>query len=164
MKKAIIWTIILLVLIGVGSYFSFFNTGSENQDQSGNGSTSKIDEKTIPNAIENFYNKYDSCMKNPPSEATGRVSEYCQNNTGMTTAAFAANLEKGGTSKAGADPIFCSQNPPESIKASSDFQVYNDKATGFVVEKFGTSQIKAQVELIKDNGVWKIDNIACPVP
>jgi hypothetical protein len=101
-------------------------------------------------------------LKNPPEAASGRVSEYCQVNTGLTSATFAGNLEKGGVAKAGADPVFCAQSVPESKKASSDFQAKNDKATGFMVEKFGSSQIKIQAELVNENGVWKVDNVICP--
>lgn len=103
-------------------------------------------------------------MKNPPVAAKGKVGEYCQNNSGLTTTTFAANLEKGGTAKAGADPIFCAQNVPESVAVNPDVQVTNDRAVALVFEMFGPTQIKIQADLINENGVWKIDNILCPLP
>ena len=92
------------------------------------------------------------------------MSEYCQNNTGLTTSAFAGNLEAGGTAKAGADPVFCAQDIPETMSVSNDVQITADKAVASVLEKFGTAQIDIQIDLVKENSVWKIDNITCPTP
>jgi len=164
MKNAIIWVIIVLGLAIGGYYFLFYGKNQESTTSNGNENISGLDEKTIPDAITNFYQKYASCLKNPPSEASGKVSEYCQNNTGLTTAAFAGNLEKGGIAKAGADPIFCAQSVPETKKTSSDFQMKNNKAAGFMVEKFGPNEIKPRIELVNDKGVWKVDNVVCPAP
>ena len=160
MNKAIIWVVILLALVFGGYYYIFYGKDQESPMPGNN--TSGLDEKTIPSAIDNFYQKYESCLKNPPVAASGRVSEYCQNNSGFTTAGFAGNLEKGGIAKAGADPIFCAQGVPESMKASADFQAKNNKATGFMVEKFASSEVKIEVSLAGENGVWKVDNITCP--
>ncbi len=122
------------------------------------------DKQAIAGIVDNFYKKYDSCMKNPPAEAKGRVGEYCQNNSGFTTANFAANLEKGGTAKAGADPIYCAQNPSENIIVNPDVQIRGDQATVSVNEKFGPNQVTPRLELLKEAGEWKIDNIVCPAP
>jgi hypothetical protein len=103
-------------------------------------------------------------MKNPPAAAEGKVSEYCQNNTGLTTSAFAGNLEEGGTAKAGADPIFCAQDIPESMTVNADAHITGDKAIASVNEKFGASQIDIKVNLVNENGAWKIDNIICSPP
>lgn len=103
-------------------------------------------------------------MKNPPRQAAGKVSVYCQDNTGLATTTFAANLEKGGTAKAGADPIFCAQNPPESTAVEPNTQITTDKAVAYVTEKMGPTQIKIRADLLKENGTWKIDNITCPLP
>ncbi len=122
-------------------------------------------DKTAASEItNNFYQSYDTCMKNPPAAAAGKVSEYCQNNSGFTTSNFAANLEKGGTAKAGADPIFCAQNVPESIIVNPSIQITGSKALALVNETFGPTQIEIQVELLKENGTWKVDNIVCPLP
>ena len=161
MKKVIIGAVVLLEVIGAGLYFYNKNTVKTHE---GKGTLSKLDETTISKIVDDFYQKYESCLKNTPSEANGKVGEYCQNNTGVSSANFAANLEKGGVAKAGADPIFCAQNPPESIKASSDFRLHGDTATGYADEKFGSSQIKTQIDFVNDSGVLKIDNIVCPKP
>ncbi|MFA6097828.1 MAG: hypothetical protein WC788_09485 [Candidatus Paceibacterota bacterium] len=163
MKKAIILAVVLLLAIGAALYFVAYK-GPGSRTESGDKTFSKYDETTIPKAIDDLYQNYENCLKNPPSEASGKVGEYCQNNTGLTTANFAANLEKGGTAKAGADPVFCAQSVPESMKASTDFRVKNGKATGFMEEKFGSSQVKPQIELAEENGVWKIDDIVCSAP
>lgn len=159
MKKVILWAGVLAVLIAAGSYYAFSKAP---QDLDKEKLVSGIDARVIPGTLDSFYQKYESCLKNPPDEAMGRVSEYCQNNTGLTTAAFAGNLEEGGAAIAGADSVVCSQSLPESMKASSDFQVKNNKATGFMEEKFGPNGIKVQVNLVKDGGVWKVDNVVCP--
>lgn len=163
MKKAIIVLAILVILAGIALYFKNFKS-VDDQAQNGDKPITKYDEMTIPRAIDNFYKKYESCVNNTPAAASGKISEYCQNNTGLTTAAFAGNLEKGGTVKAGADPVFCAQGVPETIKTSSNFQMKNNKATGFIVEKFGTAEVKPEASLVYEGGVWKVDNITCPGP
>jgi hypothetical protein len=120
--------------------------------------------EAVAKAVNDFYTSYDSCLKNPPAGSAGKVSEYCQNNTGLTTVAFAGNLEAGGTAKAGADPVFCAQDIPETMSVNTDMQITADKAIASVLEKFGTTQINIQVDLVNENGVWKIDNIICPLP
>jgi len=103
-------------------------------------------------------------MKNPPAGSEGKVSEFCQNNSGLTTAAFAGNLEAGGTAKAGADPVFCAQDIPETFSVNADAQINADKAIAAVSEKFGVTEVNIQVNLANENGAWKIDNIICPSP
>lgn len=128
------------------------------------GTNMDADKTSILETVRSFYIKYDSCVKNPPAEATGRVGEYCQNNSGLTTATFANNLEKGGTAKAGADPIFCAQNIPEGVTVATDTQTAGNRASTSVSEKFGSTQVKIQVELLKENTIWKVDNLVCPKP
>jgi hypothetical protein len=115
-------------------------------------------------AVTDFYASYDICLKNPPAEAEGKVSEFCQTHTGLTTAAFAGNLEAGGTAKAGADPVFCAQDIPETMSVSRDLYVDADNATASVLETFGATRMTIRVDLLFENGVWKIDNIICPIP
>ena len=122
------------------------------------------DPQAVTEAVNSFYQSYDFCMKNPPAAAEGKVGEYCQNNTGLTTSAFAGNLEEGGTAKAGADPIFCAQDIPESMTVNADARITGEKAFASLVEKFGTSQIEIKVNLENENGVWKINNIICSPP
>jgi hypothetical protein len=122
------------------------------------------DQAGVTEAVNRFYTGYDACMKNPPAGSEGKVSEYCQNNSGITTAAFAGNLEAGGTAKAGADPVFCAQDIPETMSVNTDMQITANKASASVLEKFETTQINIQVDLVNENGVWKINNIICPLP
>lgn len=171
MKKIIPITITIF-LLGLGLYYLSSNqpqkTNQVTPQQTSTPSTSatnnSLDKTTVSEVTSNFYKDYDSCMKNPPAKAAGQVSEYCQNNTGLTTTTFAANLEKGGTAKAGADPIFCAQNPPENIAVNQDIQITDGKAVAFVNKKMGPTQIKIQVNLLKENKDWKVDNIVCPLP
>lgn len=158
MKKTVI-ILAALAVLAAGAYL-YFNRG-QTPDKN---SAPVTNENTIPNAIGNFYRKYEDCVKNPPGEAEGKVSEYCQNNSGLTSAAFAANLEKGGIVKAGADPVFCAHYVPEGMKVDSDFQVKNNKATGFMLERSGSTQTKVQVDLVYEGGAWKVDNVVCPKP
>ena len=122
------------------------------------------DQAVVAKAVNNFYTSYDSCMKNPPAGSEGKVGEYCQNNTGLTTAAFAGNLEAGGTAKAGADPVFCAQDIPRTMSVNTAMQITADKAIASVLETFGATDINIQVVLVNENGIWKIDNIICPLP
>lgn len=110
---------------------------------------------------DNFYQRYLYCMKNPPEEAMGKVSEYCQNNTGLTTNSFQANIDKGGISKAGADPILCGQNPPEKVTVAKTLPAKN---SALVIEKFGEMSIQITSVLKNIDGKWLIDNIVCPKP
>lgn len=166
MKNVITWLVVLLALLAAG-YLLFFYGKNQNNNQNTpipTPTSTPIDNTTIPTAINDFYQNYESCLKNPPAQAAGRVSEYCQENTGLTTAAFVGNLAKGGIAAKGADPIFCAQSVPESKLVSTDFQVKNSQATGFMNEKFGPNEIKVQVELVNEKGVWKVDNVICPLP
>lgn len=171
MKKLTLFIIVVLILGGI-TYYVYSkrpqNTVPMRQQQTSISPTSTessaLDTAAVSEVTSNFYKEYDSCMKNPPAAAAGKVSVYCQNNSGLTTAAFAANLDKGGTSKAGADPIFCAQNPPESITVNPDTQITADKAVAYISEVFGQMQIKIQADLLKYGDTWKIDNIICPLP
>lgn len=171
MKKLILLILIVLIFGGILYYLSTSQpqTTKQNIQQQTSASptsttTTTADKTAVSQITDNFYKSYESCMKNPPAAAAGKVSVYCQDNTGLTTTNFATNLEKGGTAKAGADPIFCAQNPPESITVDSNTQITTDKAVAFVNGKMGPTQIKIQADLLKENGAWKIDNITCPLP
>ncbi len=171
MKKLIPLALIAFLLAGAFYYLysKQFQKTNQNTPQPTSASptstaTDTADKAIVSTITDNFYKDYDSCMKNPPSQAAGKVSAYCQNNTGLTTTTFKANLEKGGTAKAGADPIFCAQNIPESVNINPDTQITGGKAIVFVSEKFGPTQIKIQVDILKENDAWKIDNIICPLP
>lgn len=163
--KKLIFGILAILLLG-GIVFLYLNRSQKNNlttSQPTPTSGNLSDKAIVSEITSNFYNNYDSCLKNPPAQAAGKVSEYCQNNTGVTSATFEENLAKGGTAKAGADPIVCAQNLPESVAVNPDTQIIDDKAVAFVSERFGSTQIKIQVILVKENGSWLIDNIICPV-
>lgn len=113
--------------------------------------------------VQAFYDAYNWCGKAPPQEAKDRVTEYCQNNSGMTTGDFEKNLEAGGTAKAGANPVVCAQSVHESIRATSA-KINGDSGTVEVTAKAGTIDTKITVAVKKVNGEWKVDNITCPRP
>lgn len=169
MKKIGLAGILLLLFAGV--LFIVFsksnpvnttvNTGSQPTQVPTSPATNEA--RAISALIDSFYKKYDLCMKNPPGEAAGRVSEYCQGSSGLSTADFTDNLEKGGVAKAGADPVVCAQNLPESITPGK-IEIKGDTSLSYISEKYGATIVNVQIELIKDSGTWKIDNIVCPKP
>jgi hypothetical protein len=122
------------------------------------------DAQAIADIVNRYYGFYRSCMTNPPPQASGQVASYCLANSGLTTAAFAANLELGGAAGAGADPVTCSQQPPESVAVDANIEVANGTATAHVLEAFGATQTTVTVQLVMDGGSWMIDNIVCPAP
>ncbi len=122
------------------------------------------DRQKVTEIVKSFYQNYDDCMKNPPAKAKGQVSIYCQNNSGLTTPDFQSNLDEGGTSKAGADPIYCAQNPAESVSVD-DVKISGNQSTGLISETFGEIKLKdIKVELLNNGESWKIDNLICPKP
>ena len=116
-------------------------------------------------AAENFYHAYENCMKNPPPDATGQVSEYCQNNNPFGGESLFTNLAQGGVANAGADPVFCAQNLPKSYKITGATSIKNGESTATVEETFGVGNpttIKVATE--EHDGDWKVTNIVCPIP
>lgn len=112
-----------------------------------------------------FYETYTNCLKNPPTAAKGKVSTYCQNNTGLTTSDFAANIAAGGTAKAGADPIVCAQNPPANIQVASSSAQKGTSVTVNVFESYGAgTKVTIPVTVRLENNQWRIANIVCPKP
>ncbi|MCL4365942.1 DUF3828 domain-containing protein [Patescibacteria group bacterium] len=174
MNKRWLGILLLLIIMGAGYYLytknsnQIYQVAPQNINPAPTTTNTSFqesdDKKAIIETANSFYQKYDSCMKNPPAEAKDRVGEYCQGNLGLTTTNFVGNLEKGGTAKAGADPVVCAQNFPENITVSQDIQINTDQAKVSVNEKFGPTQVTPQIELLKKDGVWKIDNIVCVVP
>ncbi len=116
----------------------------------------------LPGVISKFYENYQNCLKDPPKEASGKVSIYCQENTGSTSVNFNQNIEIGGVASAGADPIVCAQDLPENITVNPNIQMGEGSAIGSVEEKFGSSLINVWLSLVSENGDWKIDNVICP--
>lgn len=115
--------------------------------------------------INEFYEAYQSCEASPPAAARGRVSTYCQANTGFTTETFTQNIKERGIAGRGADPITCSQNPPVSVAAESiDFED-PVRSVGTVVATYGGSFAqKISVVTVKEEDDWMIENVICPKP
>lgn len=113
-------------------------------------------------AVMGLYNSYKECMTNPPVEAFGQVSTYCQDNNQYAAKSFVSNLEKGGVAKAGADPITCAQNIAQNIQVG---RINPAQQTVEVLENFGgTTDVKIKISLIEENNSWKINNVICPLP
>jgi hypothetical protein len=120
------------------------------------------EEGDMKSAVIGLYDGYKSCMENPPEEAVGKVSNYCQTNNTYTSENFIGNIEKGGVAAAGGDPITCGQNPPLRVSVGT---VNPSQQTAEVIESFGEAiETKVKVALIKEGSAWKIDNIICPIP
>ena len=118
----------------------------------------------IRTIVEQFYNEYEECMKRPPEAAQGRVSEYCQQNNSYISAQFYGNLVAGGIAKAGADPISCSQNPPQTISVTNVHQE-NDQAAATVRSQYGSIEgNEITIKLQREDSRWKVTNILCPPP
>ncbi len=111
-----------------------------------------------------FYANYEDCLKNPPAVAAGRVSTYCRSRNPFITAAFVANLAQGGIASAGADPIVCAQNFPTGFNPGIA-TISGNLAKVEVTENFGgVENIKTLINLLQENGSWKVDKIICPKP
>ena len=147
-KYIIIPAILAGVIYGIYIYSSHKNTSPQ----------------TASETVSAFYKIYQDCLKNPPQEASGQVSVYCQDHTGLTTSDFAKNINAGGIAKLGADPISCAQALPQSFLVSNDKLNDKNTATALVKEFFGSQNLEIRVNLKKINNIWKIDNIMCPRP
>jgi hypothetical protein len=125
----------------------------------------EADTKSIKQLVSDFYATYTSCLKNPPSEATAKVSLYCQAHTGLTSEDFVANLQQGGIARAGADPIMCAQNPAKSLTVDTVDYEAPDRAVAAVDELFtGGFAQKIAVVVLKENNSWRVDMVSCPKP
>jgi hypothetical protein len=139
-------------------------TGASATTASGGDDAVIPDAQAITEVVNGYYSFYRSCMMDPPPQASGLVSQYCQENSGLTTAAFAANLAQGGTANAGADPVTCAQQPPQSVAVDQNVEIADDSATARLTESFGGSQLTVTVQLVREGLSWRIDNIVCPAP
>lgn len=113
------------------------------------------DQKMVDQVVENFYQRYLSCIKNSPEQTGELVIKGCQNNTGLISDKFAKDFVSEGIS----DPITCSQNLPDSITVLN-----SDPGQNFaqVVEVFGAEQKNITIKVLKENGFWVVDQINCP--
>lgn len=108
-----------------------------------------------------FYQVYDNCLRNPPVEAEGRVSDYCQEQNPFAGASLAANLQAGGVATFGADPVFCAQNSPSKYQVMR-VKTLDGEIKVFIKEIFGTLSQTLDVLLMKEKGSWKVIKITCP--
>lgn len=101
----------------------------------------------------------------PPAAASGHVSTYCQAHTGYTSTDFEQNITAGGTAQAGADPIICAQNPPQTIQAISASPVSSGQTTVTVEESYGDgTKVTIPVTVRHVADTWKVATITCPRP
>lgn len=179
MLKRIVIIIISLLCIGVIVYCLYYYFTARAQEQltsplqptptipklSPTLSILEQDKESLTKRLNDFYLAYKTCEASPPAQARGRVSTYCQVNTGFTTVSFAAHLAAGGAARSGIDPITCSQNPPESVSVESiDFEDPL-RAVASVVAQFGAGFAeKISVLALKDGEEWFVDNVTCPKP
>lgn len=145
-----IFILLILAIVGFGFYFFLANKN--------------VLPQTASEAAASFYKSYQGCLLNPPREASGQVSIYCQNHTGLTTSDFVKNIEAGGIAKLGADPIGCAQNPPQNFLVSDAIPIDDKTATLIVKEFFGGPRLDIRVNLKKVDDTWKVDNVLCPRP
>lgn len=110
-----------------------------------------------------FYKSYQDCLENPPTAASGQVSLYCQNNTGLTATDFSKNIDAGGIANLGADPIVCAQSLPQDLSLSAS--IPSGQMSSVVVrEFFGVAHVDVRVSLREAGDSWRIFNIMCPRP
>lgn len=168
--RPLFFILLVVVLIGVGSIVW---QQKKPQSQSASPSVTPTRKPDLPSGgvqespkevTRKFYDAYLTCMKQPPAVAEGNVGEYCQNNTGYTTSGFADAIKAGGTAQAGADPILCSQNPPQHVSVINATAVENGMARSTVNETFGEREQKISVTLRVEKDALKVDMITCPKP
>jgi len=109
-----------------------------------------------------FYDEYMLCMTKPPAEAKDHVGDYCQSHNSNATSTLPANLERGGVSSAGADPIVCAQNFPMSYTVNLGFLDSKGQGRAIVIEKFGAgSRVLIDATLLNTSGKFLVDNLTC---
>ncbi len=152
--------LLFFLILGVGLYLYLTKKTAPAPSQT---NTTPSPSQSAGEVVTLFYKKYQDCMKNPPLEAEGNVDIYCQSHTDLTTPAFLNNLDQGGTAKAGANPIVCAQNIPETVQIGS-ISSNNGTSQVVVTETFGPTKLEVPVLLKLENNQWRVDNIVCPRP
>ena len=119
----------------------------------------------VSSVTKAFYDEYTNCMINPPAEAVNQAGAYCASHNSQATAVLPANLEAGGVSAAGADPIVCAQNFPISYSVtSSEFDSATNAGVASLTETFGANDTVITVKLRYESNKMLVDNIVCPKP
>lgn len=117
-------------------------------------------------AAQNYYDAYEACNTNPPREAAGNVSVYCQMHNPYGTENLVQELLANGKIPFGVEPVLCAQNSPLSITVEKTTGSINgNTVTVTVVENFGEdTNLQIPIELVKVGEVWKVNSINCPQP
>ena len=100
-----------------------------------------------------FYTSYINCVSQNGGNCDYKSSPYVDSIT-LTT-----NLNA--KPKAPIDNIICAQNSPSSFSVINT-NTNGDSSTVTVQEMFGTTPQPVSVNLMFENGVWKITNVTCP--
>lgn len=153
-----------ILIFAIGMYFIIAKQETTESKPEPTPSSSKVSANSPIGVTTNFYTAYQSCLKAPHANVVGNVSELCQTTTGFTTENFAKNLETGGVAIAGADPILCAQNVPEAIKAQGVQDETPTSARVSMQLTFGEVTQINFVDLVTQDGNWKVDNVVCPTP
>lgn len=151
-----------ITIFVVGMYFIVTKQKPSKSEPSPTPSSGKVSANSPIGVATNFYTAYQTCLTTPPEEALGQVSNYCQIHTGYTTSNFEKNLETGGVAAAGADPILCAQNIPEKVSAKGLNDETPTSARVSMEFQFGELTQLNTVDLVNEDGKWKVDNVVCP--
>lgn len=154
--------IVGILIFVVGMYFIVTKQKTSDEPSTPTPSTSKVSANSPIGVATNFYTAYELCLTTPPDEAADQVSIYCQANTGLTSPNFVSNLETGGVAATGADPVLCAQNVPEVIKAQAVQDETPTSARVSMQLTFGETNQVNSVDLVNEDGDWKVDNVVCP--
>lgn len=148
-------------LVGPTSNESSISTGASDQS----GTELSLEMSVEAAAItQKFYEEYLTCMADPPGMEAGNVGGHCQSHNSFATTLLPANLEIGGISAAGADPITCAQSFPISFRVVAVPFDDSTQAESNVIEKFSMGEITIKVKLTNSPGELRVDNIICPAP
>jgi len=152
-KKLTIFIIFLLILlVAFGVYFGVKRGSKSNEDLS----------NAAIQIVQNYYNLFSECMENPPVEAIGQVTVYCQSHNQYVGSQLEANLDA--QSRNGYVPVICAQNPPQNISPTGTPQITDASITVMLSEQYASGPVLVAYKLQKENGEWKVENILCPTP
>jgi hypothetical protein len=156
MKKVIVLFVIgLLIIIGI----IFINKNQHESSPSVPATAVKpsgIVKTAQMQAAEGYFEAFTTCTKNPPSEAAGQVTVYCETHNTYATDTLGAHLEKQKES------VVCSQTAPKTVSAIRSTEINGNQALVIIREDFGNSKTNVTYQMQRVDGVWKVENILCP--
>lgn len=163
MKRLLVLLVVLIAIFSVISYgqYSLHNTAKQSVGPTPQVSLRSKDADDAKMTALKFYQTYDSCLKQPPAEAEGQVSQYCQEHNPYASSFLLQTLAE--KEIVGADPIICGQNPPSGYSVSQVTKKDNTMTVA-LSESFGTTLQHLTVQLMKDDATWKVVDITCPQP